>query len=244
MGTAERTQPAEAFYCAALDVLDETGVPFLVGGAWCMREYGDIYRDTKDLDIFCRPRDYPSLLTALGQAGYDTEITDATWLAKAAQGDYYVDLIFSSANGICTVDDLWFEHARSSVLLDRRVKLAPPEEVLWTKAYVQQKGRFDGPDVLHIIRKQGRNLDWQRVLNRMDEDWPVLLAHLVTFRWVYPSERDAVPDGLISDLFARARQESELPVPQQRVCRGPVLSRTDYTVDITEWGYEWGYKQS
>jgi len=244
MATAEERQEAEDFYCAALDTLEETGIQFLVGGAFSMREYADIVRDTKDLDVFCRPRDYAAFLQAFDSGGYKTEITDATWLAKASRGQYFVDLIFGSANLASSVDDSWFDHARSTKLLGREVKLVPPEEVLWQKAYVQQQHRFDGPDVLHVIRKQGASLDWKRLLQRMDEDWEVLLAHLLTFRWVYPSERGHVPEWVLTDLLSRAEQQMGLPIPRQRVCRGPLLSRTDYTVDITEWGYEWGYKQT
>ena len=33
------------------------------------------------------------------------------WLGKAYRGDDFCDVIFSSGNGVCRVDDLWFEHS-------------------------------------------------------------------------------------------------------------------------------------
>src|SRR3954452_20373668 len=103
MPTAQRAPEAEAVYGEALDLLRESGLPFLVGGAFCLHEYAGIERDTKDLDIFCKPGDYEKLLTTFADAGYEIEITDANWLAKAFKGEHYIDLIFNSANGLSPV---------------------------------------------------------------------------------------------------------------------------------------------
>ena len=40
------------FYVRTLAVLNESGVPFLVGGAYALARYAGIERHTKDLDIF------------------------------------------------------------------------------------------------------------------------------------------------------------------------------------------------
>ena len=44
-------------------------------------------------------------LAALKDAGFRTEYTDPLWIAKAFHGPYFIDLIFSSGNGIATVDE-------------------------------------------------------------------------------------------------------------------------------------------
>src|SRR5258708_25489995 len=46
-----------AFYRDALHVLGESGVPFLVGGAYALQCYTGIQRHTKDFDVFVRPAD-------------------------------------------------------------------------------------------------------------------------------------------------------------------------------------------
>ncbi|MBV9281327.1 MAG: nucleotidyltransferase [Chloroflexi bacterium] len=244
MKAGGETNTAEEFYGSALRALLDSGIPFLVGGAYSLREYADIWRDTKDLDVFCKAGDYTRLLRFLSDAGYETSIADANWLAKARRCDHFIDLIFNSDNGLCAVDDSWFEHARDVELLGLPVKLIPPEEQIWQKAFIQDRHRFDGADVLHMIRKCGRELDWWRLLSRMDVQWEVLLAQLLTFRFVYPSERDAVPRWLMEDLLGRAQAELSLPTPEERMCRGPLLSRQQYHIDITDWGYEWGFKTS
>jgi len=58
-------------------------------------------------------------LQALARAGYRTELTDPLWLAKAYSGPYFIDLIFSSGNGIGTVDEYWLRRAATNRVLDR-----------------------------------------------------------------------------------------------------------------------------
>jgi hypothetical protein len=237
METVARLHEAEAFYVSALERLNESGVPFMIGGAYAMRQYADIYRDTKDLDVFCKAGDYPRLLDALQAAGYATEITDANWLAKAFHDSYFIDLIFNAGNGLCSVDDTWFEHAPTVSLLGVEVKLIPAEEEIWTKLYIRDRHRYDGADICHIIRKQGPELDWQRLLMRMETHWELLLGQILEFRFVYPSERDAVPRWLMEELISRAHAQLDMPTPKDRICRGNLLSRSDYEIDEREWGY-------
>jgi Uncharacterised nucleotidyltransferase len=228
---------AESFYGTALRHLLRSGVPFLIGGAYAMREYGGIFRDTKDLDVFCLPGDYPRILQVFAGAGFRTEVTHPHWVAKAFQGEYFVDIIFGSSNDLCPVDDLWFQFARKVHLLGFAVPLIPPEEMIWSKAYVQDRYRFDGADIAHILRKMGAELDWHRLLVRMDRDWEVLLAHLINFRFAYPSERDIVPEWILRELSSRVQQQLGEPALPERICRGPRLTPHDYQIDIAEWGY-------
>ncbi len=237
MTTRTRTEQAQSFYAAALKQLRKTGIPFMVGGAFSLREYANIVRDTKDLDIFCKAGDSARLLGALSDAGYTTQVTDPNWLAKAFDGEHFVDLISNSHNGLCPVDDIWLEHARDGEILGLSVKLVPPEEVLWTKIYVQQRSRFDGSDVNHILRKVGPELDWERLLRRFEVHWELLLGTLATFQFVYPAERDHVPGWLMDELLRRMQQSRDLPASEDRLCRGQYLDRCSYEIDVRDWGY-------
>jgi hypothetical protein len=233
----EANPEAANFYARALRILDDSGVPYLVGGAYAMQTYAHIVRETKDLDVFSKAGDHPRLLDALAQAGYKTEITDATWLAKAFEGDYFVDIIFASANGVSTVDDSWFDHAYPAEVVGRSVKLVSVEDQLWQKCFVQDRFRYDGADVIHIFRKWGSNIDWTRLLNRMEAHWELLFAHVLQFRYIYPGERTTIPNWLLEELQSRVTAQMTVPLPTEAVCRGPLLSKTQYTMDIGEWGY-------
>ena len=122
-----------AFYCSALVTLSEARVPFLLGGAYAFQCYTGIVRNTKDFDIFIRARDLDAVFAALTAAGWQTDLSYPHWLGKAGCGDDFIDIIFSSGNGIAEVDDGWFEHALDGQVLGMPVKLCPPEEMIWSK---------------------------------------------------------------------------------------------------------------
>jgi hypothetical protein len=115
----------------------------------------------------------------------------------------------------------------------------PAEEMIWSKGFIMERERFDGADVAHIIQARADCLDWRRLLMRFGAHWRVLFSHLVLFGFVYPSERARVPAWIIQELSRRlARETASLPVEgRARVCRGPLLSRAQYLVDIEERGY-------
>jgi hypothetical protein len=226
---------ASDFYVDALTKLDRGGIEFLVGGAFAYAVYSDIERDTKDFDVFLRREDVPHALEALGAAGYRTEVPFPHWLGKVHHGDYFMDLIFSSGNGIAQVDDLWFAHAINHEILGLPLRLCPAEEMIWSKAFIQERERFDGADILHLFRELGLTLDWPRILWRFGTHWRVLLSLIVMFGFVYPDRRDRVPAWVTDELLERLRLESR--EPDSRVCNGTLLSREQYLHDLDRLGY-------
>jgi hypothetical protein len=225
------------FYRSAMRVLLDAGVPFLVGGAYSFERYTGIARHTKDFDIFVRREDCPRALETLATLGCTTDLTFEHWLGKAFRGEDFIDVIFSSGNGIATVDDRWFEHAVNETVLGTRVKLCPAEESIWSKAFIMERERFDGADVAHLLRAVGPRLDWARLLERFDSYWRVLLSHLTLFGFIYPGERDVVPAWVMKDLMARLEGELDTVSGERKVCRGAILSRGQYLVDTGDWGY-------
>jgi hypothetical protein len=234
----ELDQGTRDFYVRTLAVLNEAGVPYLVGGAYALATLAGIERHTKDMDVFVRARDRDRTLRALEAAGYRTEVTFPHWLAKAWIVERFVDVIYRSGNGLAEVDDAWFESAIDAEVFDLPVRLCPPEEIIWSKGYVLERERFDGADIAHLIRARGPDFDWHRLLHRFATHWRVLLAHLVLFGFIYPGERDKVPAWVIGELSDRLRREADEPMPSERVCQGTLLSREQYLVDVGIWGYE------
>jgi uncharacterized protein (TIGR03086 family) len=98
-----------------------------------------------------------------------------------------------------------------------------------------ERERFDGADVNHLLRVV--ELDWERVLRRFGDQWPVLLAHLALFRFVYPVDAGNVPAWVMRELLAREAASLDAPAPTERRCNGTLLSRAQYLIDIDEWGY-------
>lgn len=229
-----------AFYRTALQALTASRVPFLVGGAYALNRYTTVARDTKDLDIFLRRADIGHASAALRHSGYDTELVFPHWLAKVHCNDTYIDLIFSSGNGIAVVDDAWFEHAAAADVLGVPTQICPAEEMIWSKAFIMERERYDGADIAHLLAACGDRLDWQRLFRRFDPHWRVLLSHLVLFGFVYPAQRNQVPAAIMEELIARLRHEIHAPPPQHSVCLGTLLSREQYLSDIEQQGWQDG----
>jgi hypothetical protein len=224
------------FYRHAIDIMDAAGVPFLLGGACGFGFYTGIIRHTKDLDLYVQPTHVRQTLEVFTAAGYRAEIVFSHWLAKAHHGDDFVDIIFGSGNGVCSVDDAWFDHAVAGEFLGARVRFAPAEEMIWQKGYIMERERFDGADVIHLLRARGRQLDWDRLLARFGPHWCILLSHLVLFNFVYPDDRESVPAGVLHALVERLQHEPH-GAGAGPLCQGTLLSRTQYLVDTEEWGY-------
>src|SRR5262245_16439052 len=144
-------------------------------------------------------------------------------------------VIYSSGNGVARVDDLWFDHAPKTNLLGLIVKLSPPEEMIWSKAYIQERERFDGADVLHLLRETGPSLDWPRLLMRFGDHWRVLFSQLVLFGYAYPDKRQNGPSWVMEELIRRLTVSR--PNMQSDICYGTFLSREQYLHDLEHLKY-------
>jgi len=225
------------FYRDVLTSLERANVPVLVGGAFAFSHFTGIQRPTKDFDVFLRREHIDRALATLAEAGFHTELTFPHWLAKARSDEFLVDLIFGSGNGVAPVDDAWFDNAVQAEAVGIPVWICPAEELLWSKAFVMERERYDGADVMHILHTRGQRLDWTRVVDRFGDYWRVLLFNLVLFGFVYPGEESPAPRWVMDTLLARLDKEIDSPPRDERMCRGTLISREQYLVDITEWGY-------
>src|SRR5262245_1584589 len=228
---------ADKFYADSLRILKDSQVPFLVAGTFAVHCYTGINRATKDLDIFCKAGDFPRILLHCKEQGLETVIEDERWLAKVKRNGCFFDVIFSSPSAVITVTDHWFQESHPAEIYGVPVKLTPPTEMIWSKALLQNRHRYDGADIAHLILRQHERIDWKRLLTHMEQYWEVLLMHLLNFRFIYPSERHRIPRWLMDELLLRTKQQADLPPPLAKVCRGRLFSPDDYRIDVVEWGF-------
>lgn len=225
------------YYRAAIGHLKSARIPFLVGGAYALEVYAGIIRRTKDFDIFLLEEDVGRCLHVLAEAGYRTELTFPHWLGKAYCGEEFIDVIFSSGNGVCRVDREWFHHCGTGNVLGIDLELCPVEEILWQKAFILERDRCDVADVAHLLRQQGDVLDWNRLLDRFGDLWRVLQAQILLFDFIYPGHRSIIPGWVRSHLRQRDRQETPARDSTDRACYGTLLSASQYLRDIDLDGY-------
>lgn len=226
---------AEAFYAGALRGLTEANVPHLVGGGYAFTYHTGVHRQAKDLDIFLRKEHLERALSVLEELGCRTELTFPHWLGKALWQDHLIDLIYSSGNGLCVVDDEWFEYAEAHMVAGVPSWLIPPEEMIWSKAFILERERCDAADVLHLLLAAPR-LDWDRLVRRFDGHYRVLYCYLILFGYTYPSERTLIPARVLEEFAHRFANEQRQPESGD-ACQGTLLSRAQFLVDIMQWGY-------
>lgn len=236
--TPEYEKDAELFYKEVLSILTGKNLPFVIGGTYAVKFYVDIQRPTKDIDIFCKAGDYPRILRALADGGLQIDVEDERWLARAYKDNFFVDIIFGSIPGIWPIADSWITRARRGDVLGLSVQIAPPEELIVSKAYRLRRSEFDGADVTHIILKEGASLNWKHLLDLMEPSWELLFAHILLFRFSYPSERNVVPIWIMEKFNTLVRDQLHIPVPKDRVTRGPLLSPNQYKVAVEKWGFK------
>ncbi|MBY0432121.1 MAG: hypothetical protein K2Q10_13040 [Rhodospirillales bacterium] len=228
---------AEAFYAESLRQLRQSSIPFLLGGTFAVCSYTGLNRPTKDLDVFCRAGDYPRILNHFQRLGCDSEVEDERWIAKVRKGDYFFDVIFNSTTAVTPINEHWFAEAHTTRVYGVEVQITPPTELVWSKVFVQDRTKYDGADIAHLILRQHPHIDWRRLLSYMDQYWEVLLIHILNFRFIYPTERECVPRWILDELLKRLEERANLPVAQMKVCRGRLYSRNDYQIDVSQWGY-------
>ena len=232
-------------YGDALEALNDAGVPYVISGMYAVYAYTGICRETKDLDLLLVPSAVVPAAEALKKAGFEVRLVDEHWLAKALKGAQ-IDLIFGMSNGIGFVDRMWHERSRPAVFAGTPVRVAPPEELIWHRLFIGERHRFDMADVVHLILCRGDALDWDRLLARVGNYWRLLASQLHFFDFVYPEFPSRVPDRIRRTLRermdaaeeeatgagSRARREGWAPM-----CRGAMLSRLSFSVDVNEWGF-------
>ena len=181
----------------AIELLNDAGVPFVVGGAYAYATYTGIYRDTKDLDLFPRKRDAARARGAgAGRLAHGAQRTrcGSTRPSRASTS-------WTSSSGPATASRRWTTRG-SSTQDGHGVRPPVPDRArrgddLVARPSSYERERYDGggrepPD------PSGRAGDGLgRLIGRFERYWEVLLSHLMMFRFAYPASgtRARLGDG-------------------------------------------------
>lgn len=227
----------ESLFREVLTLMNDRQIPYAVSGAFALREHTGICRNTKDLDLFLAPEDVPRALEELRAEGFETEVKDPVWLAKAHRDDFFVDLITGMSNGVVSVNRSWIEHATPSHILGIPVRVLAAEELLVSKLFIAFRERFDGADIVHLIYGMRGKMNWDRVLELVGDHWQLLLWALVLFQYVYPQAANTVPERVWDGLLHRFRENLKRPNTDANF-RGSLLDERMFAIDVNEWGLD------
>jgi len=229
-------RPEAAAFKRVLRLLTTAQIPFVVGGAWAVEHWVRLSRPTPDLDLMIEPMAIDRGVQAMCQHGAHLLGRD-TMQVRLSLGGAEIDLVHHFAQGEYVVDGSWRQYGLPGYIFDVATLFAAPADLIWSKVFVASRHRFDGSDVVHLIRSAHRTIDWQRLRARLNPCPELLLAYLNLFEFCYPGERSAIPEWLWNDLFATLDTLEEPSGPP--ICRGPLLDSTSFIFDEVAKGYQY-----
>jgi len=221
-------------YRQAIEALREIGIQFMLGGGFAMATFAGRWRDTKDIDFYIRPKDRDKVVAALQKAGfedyYDRRPYDCKWIYRTVKDDVIVDIIWAMANQRARVDDSWFEGARSVRIRGEELLVLPLEEFMWCKFYILQRDHCDWTDIYNVLYSNGKRVDWDHLIERLEEDVALLKALLTVYRWLCPKASRELPRNLWTRLDRRERMF--MPRPPKRKHIRLLDSRRWFAADL------------
>jgi predicted nucleotidyltransferase len=147
----------------AVGVLQEDGVPFVLGGGLACWARGGPTTE-HDVDFLVRPDDAERAQQALASAGMRIEKPPEGWLLKAYEDNVLIDLIFNPQGG--PVDDGTFERAEELEVYATRLQVAALEDVMVQKLLALSEQQPDYSSVLELARSLREQVDWDEVRRR------------------------------------------------------------------------------
>lgn len=183
-------------YREVLFAMQQTGIPFAVGGGLAAMAYASQFRDSKDLDLYIEPESREQVIEILGGIGFtdlfEERPYDRKWIHRTHRSGTIVDAMWAMANQRSAVDRSWLLGPLISVD-GLQIRLLRPEETLWSKLYVMQRDRCDWPDALNMLSVVGPFLDWKHLMARLEDDVSLLGALLCTYGWLCPDSARLLP---------------------------------------------------
>lgn len=221
-------------YAQVLRKLDGAKVPYVVGGAWAIEHYTPIERPSPDLDLMIEPAQVEKAVNAIAEMG-GKQIDDGSMIAHIQIPGGEVNLVHHIAQGEYPVDRAWMQRGVPARLFGEAVLVAAPEYLIWSKTFIAARHRFDGADIMHLLRATHQQFDWHE-LQRLLAPYPELLAaYLNLFAFVYPDLRDNVPTWLWESLWNDFLAPFEPTEP--KITRGPLIDSHSFEFDIVAKGF-------
>lgn len=224
----------ERTYAQVLRKLGDAKVPYVVGGAWAMEHYTPLDRPSPDLDLMIGPAELQKAIAAVVGMGGKL-IDNGAMLARLQVPGGEVDLVHHIAQGEYPVDQRWVQRGVPARLFGEATLVAAPEYLIWSKAFIAARHRFDGADIMHLLRATHQHFDWKELQSLLAPYPELLAAYLNLFAFVYPDLRSSVPDWLWESTWTSFRTPVEPSEP--KITRGPLIDSHSFEFDIVAKGF-------
>jgi len=160
----------------AVRALEQSEIPYALIGGLASAVLGRP-RCSSDIDLLVAPDCAQRALEEFSKAGFETEITNPSWLYKAFAGGILVDLLFKTKGDIY-LDRQMLQRASHYAFLGTRVRVISPEDLIVVKAIVHdEETPRHWHDALALLRRS--DLDWDYLVERAQRGPRRVLALLL-----------------------------------------------------------------
>lgn len=203
-------------YQEALSAFTDANIPFMLGGAFAIYHYTGWWRHTHDIDVYVTPDHVQRAIEALDSVGFkdigEQAEGDRAWIYHAGKHALVFDVIYRFANMPNYVAPDWIERASPGEFLGMDLLFLPLEELIWVKIYVINRHRCDWPDIMRLIKRQCKCVNWNRLMDMLGENWLLLAGLVDLFDWQHPDCLDCIPD-FVREEFANRRKQYRVDHP-------------------------------
>jgi len=190
-------------YREAVGVLENAGVPYIVGGGIAVMAYGRT-RDTKDIDLYILDKDGNRALQALASAGFEVDyMPDVNWLSKGYKEGITVDFIMENVGGMHTTEET-IMHGFWTHINGVRMHVMSPEDLIVRKIMAMRSQRTDWFDCISVLSRTYEKFDWEYFMKIASVSYERALSFLTYVR----SDHEhvvPVPDHAIAGLIEKVR---------------------------------------
>ncbi|MCD1294955.1 hypothetical protein CUJ83_08085 [Methanocella sp. CWC-04] len=188
-------------YKEMTNILDEHGIPFLVGGGIAVMSYCN-RRPTKDIDLYIEPDKKTAALEALRENGYDiNEMDEVHWISKAYKKGLIIDFILENVGGVITTADT-IRHGKKRDIFGYEFNVMSPEDLILRKILAMRSTRNDWYDAIVVLWNTYEAMDWDYFLSIIGEHYERALSFLLYVR----SDNEhiiPIPDYVVSTLIKK-----------------------------------------
>jgi hypothetical protein len=191
----------------ALRKIQKAKIPIVLGGAFGLASYTGRLRNTKDLDLLILPAHRKEAIHCLSEIGFDDFFEkkpyERHWIYRSYHENLIIDLIWGMANRRADVDESWFEGCATLQIREETIHVLPVEYIFWMKLYVLQRDRSDWLDLINLLYASIDHFNWELLLEKVDEDLPLLSAITQIFSWICPEKAEHIPQSIYAKLGIR-----------------------------------------
>ncbi|MGA9141566.1 MAG: nucleotidyltransferase [Methanocella sp.] len=195
-------------YKEAIDVLEESGVRYVIGGGIAIMAFGRT-RDTKDIDLYIMDSDQDRALQALARAGFEVDpMPGVHWLCKGYKKGITVDFIIENVGGMHTTKET-LDHGRWTCINGYRMHVMSPEDLIVRKIMAMRSDRNDWFDCISVLSSTYERFDWEYFNKVAAVDYERALSFVLYVR----SDREhvvPVPDRAVAELYDKVGPELKM----------------------------------